>query len=417
MAHPPKIDDSMLQAATDSTQSAINLCDVIEGFQSRDKTLKRLSGELQDLINILNQLLEVDNIQETSTLKLLESPTGRCGKLCSKFEKSMKSFRERSEGEVRDWLKMDFMEGNINTFIDKLECYKSTIKIGLEIVTMSSSKQFHQDLKHVDELILDTIHGLKVQLDHIDDYLTDDATDGMVEPNKKADLQDEREVTNQCLSICEDAKTYFKALQDQDQSLPDGTTAGLAGYPRFEAHISTNRGVNEMGNRLAESLGRSQERLNTMDQNRRPERDFERSRLLEDIELQKQNLEACKRVSNQMGHKKIHTFGETIAVNNSELMVVTTVAEWFDYKKAVSKDHSMHMGGTTTGGVLTKVSKHRYASRFGVVTPEGRIATDAGPSGPLPVNEVKKDAQLADPGKGQKRPSSNIVRKRTRESD
>lgn len=48
----------------------------------------------------------------------------------------MKSFREKSKAGVRDWIKMKFMRGDINTFIETLRGYKSTIIIDLETVTM-----------------------------------------------------------------------------------------------------------------------------------------------------------------------------------------------------------------------------------------------------------------------------------------
>lgn len=64
-----------------------------------------------------------------------------------------------------------------------------------------------------------------------------------------------------------------------------------------------------------------------------------------------------------------------------------------------------------------RISANRYSSRFGAVTPEVRVATETRHSNPLSVNEVKKDAQLVDLEKRQKRSSSNSVRKRTSEGD
>ena len=136
MADPVSISASVLTVAAASLQSVICLYDAIKRYQSRDKTLKRLLGELQDLMNILNQLKEVVTVHETSALKLLGGPIGRCGELCSEFEEAMKSFSEKSKVGVRDWMKMEFMRGDINTFIETLGGYKSTITIALGTVTM-----------------------------------------------------------------------------------------------------------------------------------------------------------------------------------------------------------------------------------------------------------------------------------------
>jgi len=137
MADPPRIDASVFTVAAASIQSIICLCDAIKRYQSRDNTLKRLLGELQDLINILNQLEEVATVQESSTFNLLGCPIGRCGELCGKFQEAMKSFSEKSKVGVRDWGKMEFMRGDINKFIETLGGYKSTITIGLGTVNMS----------------------------------------------------------------------------------------------------------------------------------------------------------------------------------------------------------------------------------------------------------------------------------------
>jgi hypothetical protein len=266
---------------------------------------------------------------------------------------------------------------------------------------------------------MDTIYGLEVHLDRIEDYLTHPATDSTAESNAKVDLQDEREVTNQCLRICKDAKSYLEALQDQESSLLDGTTQDIVDSARnqFETQLSTNRDLGEARDKLGEIIGRLQERLDTMDQNGGPERDLERLRLQEEINMQKQCLEACKRVSNQVADKKVHTFGEIIAEGDSDQMVITTLADRFDVKKAWSKTNSAQMIGSTIEEALIKISADRYGSRFGAVTPQVRVATETRRSNPLPANEARKDAQLADPERRQNRPSSNSVRKRTSEGD
>jgi hypothetical protein len=45
-------------------------------------------------------------------------------------------FSEKSKTGFRDWTKMEFMRGDINEFIGTVGGYKSTISVGLGIVTM-----------------------------------------------------------------------------------------------------------------------------------------------------------------------------------------------------------------------------------------------------------------------------------------
>jgi len=137
MADPLSICASVLTVAVAAVQSISSLCQTVKSYQGRDKTLKRLHDELQDLINILNQLKEVVVAHETSTLKLLKDPIARCHELCGEFEETMKNFSGKSKTGLRDWTRMEFMRGDINTFIDTLGGYKSTIIIGVGTITMS----------------------------------------------------------------------------------------------------------------------------------------------------------------------------------------------------------------------------------------------------------------------------------------
>lgn len=158
----------------------------------------------------------------------------------------------------------------------------------------------HQVLEEYQKVIMDIIYGLEVHLDCIEDYLAHSTICSTVVSNAKVDLQDEREVMRQCLRICKDAKSYLEFLQAQEQSLLDGTTQDLVDclQNQFEAQLSTIRGLSEARDRLAGLVDCLQERYDIIAQNKGLEYDLERSRLQGDINMQKQCLEVCKRVSN-----------------------------------------------------------------------------------------------------------------------
>ena len=136
MADPLSITASLLTVVVAAIQSTRSLTETVKRFRDRDKTLRRLHDELEDLINILNALKEICQ-SETSTLALLQGPVSRCSQLCREFENSMKEFSGKSKTGLRDWAKMEFMRGDINEFMDTLTGYKSTISIGLDTITMS----------------------------------------------------------------------------------------------------------------------------------------------------------------------------------------------------------------------------------------------------------------------------------------
>ena len=124
---------AVITAAVQSTKS---LYETIKRFKDRNKTLRRLQDELEDLSNILNSLTQGTNA-ETSMLALLQGPIERCSQVCRDFEQSMEVFIGKSKTGIRDWTKMEFMRGDINEFIDTIAGYKSTISVGLGTISMS----------------------------------------------------------------------------------------------------------------------------------------------------------------------------------------------------------------------------------------------------------------------------------------
>lgn len=135
MADPLSITASVLAVATAAVQSVKSLNDTVSRYKGRDRTLQRLQSELQDTSGILGSLEEAV-LAEASVSALLKGPVERCSEVCQEFEQSMLSFAEKSKTGLRDWAKLEFMRGDINEFIDTISGYKSTIAVGLGIITL-----------------------------------------------------------------------------------------------------------------------------------------------------------------------------------------------------------------------------------------------------------------------------------------
>lgn len=138
MADPLSITASVLTIVTAAVQSVKSLNDTVSRYKGRDRTLQRLQNELRDVCGILDSLKEAIQA-EASVSALLKGPVGRCSDICQEFEQSMRSFNEKSKTGVRDWAKLEFMRGDINEFIDTISGYKSTIAVGLGLITMCVS--------------------------------------------------------------------------------------------------------------------------------------------------------------------------------------------------------------------------------------------------------------------------------------
>jgi hypothetical protein len=135
MADPLSISASLVALITATVTSVKSLHGTVSRFKGRDKTLGRLQNELEETITLLNSLDDVVHA-EVAMAELLRGPIDRCNKVCDEFRESMESFSKKSKTSFRDWTKLEFMRGDINEFIDMISGYKSTISVGLGLITM-----------------------------------------------------------------------------------------------------------------------------------------------------------------------------------------------------------------------------------------------------------------------------------------
>lgn len=140
------LNTSVLAIATAAVVSIRSLCETIKSFQNRNNTLRRLYEKLQELDKILDSTILDSLIQvidgDELMLTLLESPIGRCKRICDELKQPMKKFHGKSKTELLDWTKMEFMGGNINDFIDAIDGYKSTVRIGLGTIGLSVAMSY-----------------------------------------------------------------------------------------------------------------------------------------------------------------------------------------------------------------------------------------------------------------------------------
>ncbi|OAQ58982.1 hypothetical protein VFPPC_11477 [Pochonia chlamydosporia 170] len=419
MADPLSISASVLAVLTAAIQSTKSLYEAVKRFKDRNKTLRRLQDELEDLGNILNSLKEAIDA-EASVMALLQGPLDRCSQVCREFEQQMKVFTGKSKTGFRDWTKMEFMRGDINDFIDTISGYKSTISVGLGTITMHTSKVSHQVLQQYNEMIHDTAYNLELHLQRIDEKMAELTVEDTSTTGVTVDLNDEREVTQQCLRICEDARTFIENLTNRESTLLHDAPPAASddGQSCFEAQLLTRQALDDNRDRLAAISGRLQERLQSLLLDDGPQRDEERLKLQEDINISKQCLEVCK-VAKEVSHQKIYRIGEVVADGDSDQVVVTTLADLFDVKKALSKGNSVQLIGSMTDETLQHMAEKRYNSRFGALVIDS-VRSRADPSSGLDTHKSKQsyppqprnDEQPTGSEARRSRPSPNEMRKR-----
>ena len=226
------------------------------------------------------------------------------------------------------------------------------------------------------------------------------------------DLTNERDVTKQCLRICEDAKTYLESFTTQDSTLlqeHQGPSVEL--QKQFEAQILTRQTLNNNQASLAKIITHLREQLESVvfDGNSR-----DRSHLEEDIKTSKQCLELCNLASDQVTKQKIHIIGEAVADEESDHMVVTTLADVFNVGKTLCKNRSAMLVGSMSDEALMQLSRDRYSSRFGAATTTDRTSSNqtAVRSDTPNVDSTHKNRQSVHQ---KSPPSSNETRKRVKD--
>ncbi|KAH7019640.1 hypothetical protein EDB80DRAFT_632766 [Ilyonectria destructans] len=421
---PLSITVSGLAIVTAAIQTTKSLKNTVTRYKDRDKTLARLQHVLEDQSNILDVL---EGAVDSGVLDaLLEGPVSRCNQVCREFDTAMQAFAGKSKMGFRDWTKMEFMKGDINEFMDTLAGYKATISVSLGTITMQTSRLSHKVLEEYNEMIQDTAYNLNVHLQRIDEKLAlfvTESRESASASDTNVDLRDEKAVTEQCLRICQDARSYIESLADQEESLKDQSPPAPVdnGQSPFEAQLLARRALGENRDILSQTIGRLQERLESMATSGTPKSDRGFLQLQGELQTSKQCLELCKTASDQVAHQKVYIVGEIVADGDSDQVVITTLADLFDVRKATSTNRSAQWIGSVSDETARQVSADRYGSKFGALVTSGAgdsimrstsntrgvnssLARGAGKAGqPAPLDTV------------QKRPSPNEMRRRATE--
>jgi hypothetical protein len=388
MADPLSMAASMITVVTAAIQSTQSLYQTVKGFKDRDRSLRRLQIELEDLTNILGSLAEATSA-ETTIFGLLQGPIYRCSQVCGEFKHSLEAFSQKSKTGIRDWAKMEYMRGDMNDFINVVAGYKSTISIGLCTISMNTNTASRQALQDYNELIQDTTYNLEINLRQVEEKMSRFILDSANTPPTSIDTNDEKEVTKECLRICEDLRSCIESrancgsflLQDRPQNATEDNMPTC-----FEAQVLTRQVLEENRVRFTQIIGHLQKRLESLLQNKNPEYDNERERLQHDFDNLKQCLEVC-RVAREDCYQNIRRTREATAGEHSGQAVVTTLGELSNIRKTLSRNSSAQVLGSITEETLRALASQRYRGRFGSFSHDASPAEACSPSSPSVVSK------------------------------
>ena len=276
------------------------------------------------------------------------------------------------------------------------------------------------------EMTQNASEDLRLQLQRINEKLAGLSSDDAPSSEVRMDLKDEEAVTRKCLRICQDAKTFIELMLTKESSvLQEGSSSNATDAEQnyFDAQFATRQALVDAQGRIAEVINRLVKRLEHLVAEEGTGADEDRKRLQADLNASRQCLEVCK-VATEMSRQKIYRVGEVDADGNSDNVVVNTLSDLFDVKKATSTDHSALFVGSVTSEDLREVMALRYNSRFGTVTGASHSTeVIAGASGSLPSGQSPRirttssattaGAQRSDFASTSRRPFPNEIRKRS----
>jgi len=279
----------------------------------------------------------------------------------------------------------------------------------------------HELLEKYDDKIQDVAYDLEIHLQRIDEKLSRIEPGGTSNSQSSVNLQDERAVTEQCLIVCQNARSSIEKLQQQEPVLQAATVQDADQTKiQFEAQRRTNQTMNDYRNSLLDTIKHLQERLSSLVSRDDPDSDRQRSRLEQDINISRQCLEVCKQASEQVSHK-IYTVGEVVAEDDTDQVVLNTLSDLFDVRKAIAKNRSAQLVTSTSDETAQLLAVERYKSRFGAVNGDLARTQDN------PTASFRETSENVTLGPNQKRvavsevtyvkPSANEVRRRALDGD
>lgn len=123
---------------TFTIESCSALNENVRSFRSKEKAVRALRNEMEDLESVLKTLHASMSNMDIG-MEFLEQPLTRCRDACQEFNQLITDSLTHSTDEqvsIGDWLKLRYLGEDITGFRDMLAGYKSIIMIALADANM-----------------------------------------------------------------------------------------------------------------------------------------------------------------------------------------------------------------------------------------------------------------------------------------
>ncbi|KAL4885941.1 hypothetical protein BJY04DRAFT_179572 [Aspergillus karnatakaensis] len=329
----------------------------VKSLQSREKLIRELREELQDLSEVL-RTLQVLTGDTDIDLTALERPLERCTGACTEFNALVIHCTKHSSAErysKRDWLKIQYMGEDISGFKNMLGGYKSTITIALAYVNLHTTKITKNVIDEYKDLIQNTQCDLETHLEDIrikvETLSLNTLANTTIDPAELQRMEDEKQSTQKSLEICQ----KFLTLLDQSRPSLLGNLENASKEPSQQLSSNERPMLSSLIN--AEGLNAAQkeimswkiqllQNLYKVDKNvpltrldlpmLRDEYNSEQQTLQEEAQGTEALLEFCKRAGKEVNERGMNYYEDITAGDNSHLAVVTTFKDLISAKRIKS---------------------------------------------------------------------------------
>ncbi|KAH8896238.1 hypothetical protein GQ53DRAFT_713957 [Thozetella sp. PMI_491] len=377
---PLSVTSGVLALATFAFQSSVTLYTTIRALRSQDRSARELKAELVDLNGVLETLLETIANHPEINFDKLKQPLHRCGKVCEDYGKLVAECTKHSGSRpsVRDWAKQTFLQGDINDFKSMLALYKSTINIALADVNIRIAAVTPRVLEDYKDMLQDTKAELLEHLVRLSEKV-DALEAGGAQTSTPADpewqaMVEERETTNQGLSICAQLSAKIAELEAASKEHPS-----FSQRPSAQKHIKSSLDVSKgpiqsLLTRLQSHLADLESKMSAMRSTASSEAAAaEISRLQETTESLNQCITVVSDASDHLANDNRNMHEQISVSGNAYDVSVSTVGALFTMRRITLTENSRRFTGqvsdetvqkTMAGLVQLDIEKEKAGSRL-----------------------------------------------------
>jgi hypothetical protein len=384
MAEPIGIASGLVALATFAFKSSVSLSNTIRDYQHHPNRVRDLLQELDALSNVLRSLTKSLSATTGVDLSALEIPLRRCDNACKEFGQELMKCSSRSDStrtSFRDWARLMYMGGDIDSFKHLLAGYKSTITIALAdaslyvfhapvhpqaALTAPSKTRYTisvtaEDLRSYRQLVNTTTDDLKAHLQGIDEKVESIFSRTVTESESDAAdlrlMKEERLSAQKCLQICAQLSDHISQIQLRpiERSRSPSGRSDTDSLPE----IITNKGLQECKESLRITAGKlEQYMVDVLDQliarsktTLASEEDITNlARLREEWETTRQGIDICSRADNHL--KSDISIIENYATGDETIQFLVST----DGKTIHGKNRGLGFKNKQVGGHFSDIS-------------------------------------------------------------